>query len=73
MYPNLIDISWVSKSQPWTMYIVIRLFLKDRPPVQFGSKAQNLHLYEVIKIIEKICHRHPQQQISQTGNDLGEK
>ena len=47
------DISWVSKSQPWAMYIVIRLFLKDRPPMQFGSKSQNLHLYEVIEIIKK--------------------
>ena len=55
------------------MYIVIRLFLKDRPPVQFGSKSQNLHLYEVIEIILKKRCRHPQQQISQTGNDLGEK
>ena len=35
--------------------------------------SQNLHLYEVIEIIKKRCQRHPQQQISQTGNDLGEK
>ena len=52
------------------MYIVIRLFLKDSPPVQFDSKSQNLHLYEVIEILLK--KSHPQQPISKTGNDLGE-
>ena len=35
------------------------------------SLVQSLN--EVIEIIFKKCQSHPQQQISQTGNDLGEK